>query len=199
METNYLNPHNIDPSVKALLDGRKTMARMPIKPQPYYFYNSLYEEQKPIKGDRLGAVMPDNTDAWIKSPYRIGDVLYVRESSRPITATVTHWSSGETADEPEYHCGYQYLSDSAMYFPDGFTACDDEFTLTDIKYGVAKSPVAMPRSAARLFLRVKDVQVEKNKDSGQWEWVYEFERAPSGAIGPEQDGTAPNGDKGAEQ
>lgn len=155
-------------NVKALLDGRKTMVRMPIKPQPAVMVN-----RKPLDGYNDDMIKADGD--FPTPQYHPGDVLWVREP----------WNNMCHGCEDCSHTGYQYKADGQP------ASC--------IYDKAWCSPIFMPRQAARLFLRVKDVRVEKNEDSGQWEWAYEFERAKSGAIGPETDGTAPNGDKGAEQ
>ena len=130
--------------VRALLDGRKTMARQVVKPQPYYFYNCVQGEPKPVRGERLGAVMPDKTDAWITSPYKPGDVLWVREK-------FNFDEAGEylyAADEDFIQFGIKRVGD--FYYSE-----------SEIKW---RPSIHMPREAARLFLRVTDVRVERVQD-----------------------------------
>jgi hypothetical protein len=191
--------------VRAVMGNRKTMARIPVKPQPIYWddgecvYNkdSIVgpELYNPIRVDKDGEQYPgkeiygiysDDGEYGCKAPCQPGDVLWVRETWKPEDYQLIDgiWS-----------CAIVYKAggvNGRVHWPEGLDSIYDLCL-------VWHSPVAMPREAARLFLRVTDVRVEKNEDSGQWVWVIEFERTPSGAIGPETDGTAPNGDKGAEQ
>jgi len=107
-------------SVRATLDGRKTMARRVAK--GWYF--------KPCGG-------------VVKAPYRPGDLLYVRE-------TWCHFP--ETAPDG--------MGENIYYKADQKNADEVERV---IKYNGIKwrSPATMPRAAARLFLRVKAVRVER--------------------------------------
>lgn len=137
--------------VRALLDGRKTMLRVPVKTEAT---NLCITEMFGLCGMYRDRPLGYQFDVII-STIEVGDVLYVRET----------WAK---LNEKEY----LYQADDTdvnvwkIWRDKGVGAVYDRWM----------SPVTMPREAARLFLRVKDVQVEKNKDSGRWEWVYEFER-----------------------
>lgn len=164
--------------VWAILDGRKTMARRVVKPQPTYWDDGerVYDKDSimgpefyaPVRVDKNGEQYPgkevygiysDDGEYGCKAPYQPGDVLWVRET----------W---EGLNENEY-----------LYQAD-----DPDVNVWKIRrskgVGVVHnrwcSPATMPREAARLFLRVTGVRVEKNEDSGQWVWVIEFERVEKG-------------------
>lgn len=149
--------------VRGIMDGRKTMARIPIKPQPEFTQvhvwdgNLLYDG-----GNRTWCwkqhVSPDcwNEIDWLEqfAPYKPGDALWVRET----------WKV-DASDN--YNDSYAYKSDGGIEkYPNNML--------------LWRSPVTMPREAARLFLRVTDVRVEKNQESGAWEWLIEFERIEKG-------------------
>jgi len=120
--------------VQAILDGRKTQTRRVIKPQP----NSKAE----YKGTEIGKhVFETDIDMWhIKSPYQPGQVLWVRET----------WSM---IDDMPY--------DNYVYRTDYGTTEDDSFPPSMFKW---KPSIHMPREAARIFLRVKTVRVERLHD-----------------------------------
>lgn len=122
------------PMVQAILDGRKTQTRRVIKPQP----NSKAE----YKGTEIGKhVFETDIDMWhIKSPYQPGQVLWVRET----------WSM---IDDMPY--------DNYVYRTDYGTTEDDSFPPSMFKW---KPSIHMPREAARIFLRVKNVRVERLQD-----------------------------------
>ena len=160
------------PMVRALLDGSKTQTRRVCRPQPTEFVGG------PGVTLRDGSPAPlvpldDSVEPYgreIVCPYgQPGDRLWVRETFN------SDWC------------------EHTIYKADGGSARGAGYS-EEPKWHPS---IHMPREAARLFLRVTDVRVEKKEDSGQWEWAYEFERTPPGAIGPEPDETAPNGDKGA--
>lgn len=109
--------------VIAILDGRKTVTRRVVKPQP-----------------------PSNThpNLFVTQPYRLGEILYVRE-------TWTVWNGN-----------YEYKADVESGYGPFCSSC----TL-DICAGYCNSvlkwrpSIHMPREAARIFLRVTDVRVER--------------------------------------
>lgn len=146
------------PMVQAILDGRKTMTRQVIKPQPMIMANG-----KPLNG---------YNDSMIKAAgefpvpkYQPGDVLYVREAWTRLI---------DVKGDLEYF----YRAD--MENPTGH-------------YKTAWHPSThMPREAARLFLRVVSVRVERVQDilcgdmqregcipktvtGGQWQqWQHDY-------------------------
>ena len=132
--------------VRAILSGHKTMTRRPVKPQPKCegltgVYPDLYNKDP----NQWAFWLPDNRmtepRTW-KPPYQVGDVLWVRET----------WCR-EWKDLVGFTGEYLYKADGV------------EVIHVD---GLGKSPwcpsVHMPREAARLFLKVKSVQVERLQD-----------------------------------
>jgi len=116
--------------VQAILDGRKTMTRRIIKPQP-----------KIVRKCRKGQIPVAyyNGEKWIKSKYQPGDILYVRETWAPC-ATINSW-----IDEANL---YIYKAD---------------YTKQEVTWKWRPS-IHMPKEAARLFLQVENVRVERLQD-----------------------------------
>lgn len=151
------------PMVQAILDDRKTMTRRVIKPQPYYFYNCVIGELRPDRASRYGAVMPDKTDRWIAPPYQPDDILWVREKWRCPS-------------------GHRFGCDVKIMFPDAddfhIVQLDDltEFDEWREKWMSRKGwipSIHMPKKAARNFLRVTDVRVERVKDIAKQDVIRE--------------------------
>ena len=137
--------------VRAILDGRKTVTRRVVKQgksTPKYhnrdkFYGVVDHLNNDYKNCYAGFYNDNDIfygangerliDAiYFKAPYKVNDVLYVRETWRKITDT-------------EY--GYR---------ADCHKAVESVFNW--------KPSIHMPKEAARLFLRVTDVRVEKLRD-----------------------------------
>ncbi|PKN96969.1 MAG: hypothetical protein CVU42_17735 [Chloroflexi bacterium HGW-Chloroflexi-4] len=119
--------------VQAILDGRKTVTRRAIKPQP-----------TTVHGGKKGCVplaFYFDCNRWVKPPYQVGDVLWVRE---------TWW---DQTDRDEYGCdtvvGYTYKADFSEEF---------------VKEHRWRPSIHMPKEAARIFLKVTDVRVERLQD-----------------------------------
>lgn len=105
--------------VRALLDGRKTVTRRVVKPQP---------EITPISTFGGSYRVSIEKNLFVKPPYRPGDILYVRET----------WTT---------------LIGSYLYKADQKPGMKNP--------GKWRPSIHMPREAARLFLRVKSVGVER--------------------------------------
>lgn len=115
---------------QAILEGRKTVTRRVVKPQP---------EGKPVPMAKdscwPGHFAIHGTPKVIRPPYQTGDILWVRET----------WA--------EMPYGFVYRADGED--PDGWD-CDDRW----------RPSIHMPREAARIFLRVTGVHVERLQDCG---------------------------------
>lgn len=161
------------PMVQAILNGRKTMTRRVIKPQPTYwddverlydkdsivgpeFYNPtrVGKNGEEYPGDEVYGIYSDNGEYGCKAPYKPGDVLWVREAWCPC-ATINGWLDAVSL--------YGYKADYDRVVPWKW-----------------KPSIHMPREAARLFLRVKDVRVERVQDISAEDCEAEgyFETAP---------------------
>lgn len=128
--------------VRAILDGRKTVTRRVIKPQPFYVNNSgrwVWEipKNKTIP-NCCTSVCTASREWWeylleSQFPYSVGDILYVRET----------WNSD--------------WCDHAIYMADGGSAKSAGYT-NEPKW---RPSIHMPKEAARIFLRVTGVRVER--------------------------------------
>ena len=128
--------------VQAILDGRKTVTRRIIKSQPGNAFDCSGHE---FKYDGTGficshcgyGVSPPHSkyavgSSFIRPPYKVGDILYVRET----------WQCFNPYSDKEYV--YKATND-----------CSD---VTNMKW---LPSIHMPKEAARIFLKVTDVRVER--------------------------------------
>lgn len=169
--------------VRAILEGRKTVTRRVVKPQPFAVKQ---DENAPCW---YGHIVSESGKVLLdKPPYRPGDILYVREtwargyieSSDAELSNEVWFEEYEKRDESFLDCisSYFYRSD--------FSASEEA------EYHMKWRPsIHMPREAARIFLRVTDVRVERLQDitpdqidaEGCKEWAYSAktgELLPSG-------------------
>lgn len=117
--------------VRAILEGRKTVTRRVVAPQPPAGVTQLYHGAAP------GRWRSPGKDVWveIRAPYQPGDILWVRE-------TWVAWSP-------------TYGTEPRLIYK-----ADD-----NVPSGVKWNPsIHMPREAARIFLRVTGVRVERLRD-----------------------------------
>lgn len=113
-------------NVISLLEGRKTVTRRAVKPQP-----PATAHVSKARSDYGWSFWEDNPEKhYMKPPYQPGDILWVRET----------WA--------EMPYGFVYRADGEE--PDGWD-CDDRW----------RPSIHMPRAAARIFLRVTGVHVER--------------------------------------
>lgn len=117
--------------VRAILDGRKTVTRRVIKGQDK---NTMY-----AGSCLLGAGLFDNKthQRVIESPYKVGDVLYIRETWRELIRPVG------TPTE------YAYKADT------------DKRAVGLFKW---KPSIHMPKEAARIFLKVTSIKAALLRD-----------------------------------
>ena len=135
MKSIYFPSPVADEMVRAIMEGRKTVTRRAVRPQPNMF----------------------TLRSGIKMPYRPGSVLYVRETWRVQSAR-------------------RFGADARIEFKAGgnmvkiqFPGCDDQYhNRREYDAFVTRwaddrwhPSIHMPREAARIFLRVTDVRVEK--------------------------------------
>ena len=144
---------------RAVLDGRKTVTRRIVKPQPPE--NARLE----LVGDRRHAMdlsieTPGPDDHRIYTPpYLPGDILYVRETWSTKLSNECYAQPGHTGRCPYESCE----SATGPCFPEEYI-----YKATDNlpSYGGKWHPsIHMPAEAARIFLCVTDVRVERLIDS----------------------------------
>lgn len=136
-----------------LLEGRKTVTRRLVKPQP----RAIYYDGKVYDDDGLYVVAENQNGRveQIELPYCPGDVLYVRE-----TFCLCCLSENYRKGHSDY-C-YKASVKSPVY------GCIDHFMGGEQMRSVSgcrwHPSIHMPREAARIFLRVTDVRVERLKE-----------------------------------
>lgn len=138
--------------VKAILKGRKTVTRRVIKgTRPSFVLTDLDTDPAVGITNKQGELIPKDVkglyatfeadDSYpvefpmFKSPYQVGDILYVRET----------WI--------ESSFGYAYRASD-------YSTIED-WAEEEIKW---KPSIFMPKEAARIFLRVTDVRAERLQD-----------------------------------
>jgi len=176
--------------VRAVLDGRKTQHRVPMKPQPT-------SDNRNPGGTKN---MPDGWVRWQSNPDgvypaspscphgQVGDRLWVREKWRFYA-----WHFDDGVAGIEYSDGQRRASD----LPDSVTeeqaerwwiqcsddcksagaelAADGNYWLEDMALPTRwRSPVTMPKWASRLTLEITEVRVQR--DTNCWVWARTFKR-----------------------
>jgi len=135
--------------VQAILNGSKTQTRRVVKPQPKHHYDNNCK--KPgwfdTGGNRWackgcgGEIKPFTGGSKIRAPYQPGDIVWVRET----------WLKNAPGGVTKYF----YKADKHP----------EEVIGQMNAFGYKWRPsIHMPRKAARLFLRVKNVRVERLQD-----------------------------------
>lgn len=148
--------------VRALLEGRKTVTRRVVKEQePDWEFVSLENDPYMTRIDRNGEEYPSQeTGLWatfeweaeftlVKSPYQPGDILYVRE-----TFQIDYLSNIPGSGRIRYKADDTYSD--FTFAPERY----DMMRQAQLKPGWRPNE-NMPREAARIFLRVTDVRVER--------------------------------------
>ena len=136
--------------VKANLEGRKTTTRRVVKPLP------PDGARLELVGDRRHAMdvsieIPGPDDHRIYTPpYVTGDILYVREKF-----------AGDGFDGREYHYVYWTDVDDCGRVVWGDLEKGEWAPSSDYHWHPS---IHMPKEAARIFLRVTDVRVERLKE-----------------------------------
>jgi len=149
--------------VRAILDSHKTVTRRVVKPQPEGAHSILDCDEEKRTFDLLcgnggvGGVFVDWAET-VKAPFWPHDILYVRETWAPFYETMY--------SDPVI--GYRYYSET-----------DEEIKERIPEYlnwfwpGRWSPSIHMPRKAARIFLRVTDVRVERLQDMPPYDIAFE--------------------------
>ena len=141
--------------VRAIMDGRKTVTRRLIKPQPdeRHTYPLGYvndsTERKNIGCYGFGIDEFGGSIQYAKPPYQPGDILYVRETWVKLNSVPVQ---------------YGYRVDNNYLVP-GW-----------------KPSIHMPKEAARIWLKVKNVRVELLQECGKG-WCLDIEK--EGVVTPQ--------------
>lgn len=160
--------------IRAILEDRKTVTRRPIKLKysnthiqwhKDKYGKCLVEMQNDVEGETYG-VREDGTH-WhhllamreLKPPYKVGDILYVRETwckyscleddlASPIADTEKYYYRADGENPTPFN---RFLVQKKGY---------DEYS----DYPLWRPSIHMPKEAARIFLRVTGVRVERLQD-----------------------------------
>jgi hypothetical protein len=149
---------------KAILDGRKSVTRRIAKGIPndaeftgWLLDSTAQEDVKDIgkagfktkgQAEKAGCV-------FIKPPYKVGDILYVRET----------W--GRQIRHGGCFTAYKADDENAMNYDVG---ADGSYPTTKIKWHPS---IHMPKEAARIFLQVTDVRVERVQKATYFDFIQE--------------------------
>jgi hypothetical protein len=178
------------PMVQAILDGRKTMTRRVCKDiagydfkwgldrEPYIGNYKVFTKTEPGKWDwvtlenqwlyDLQTAVDDSRTHLLKCPYQPGDILWVRET----------WSKDENGE-------YVYRTNYG-------TTEDDSFPPSMFKW---KPSIHMPKVAARIWLEVTNVRVERlqeiTTDEAKAEGVLQPGVIPSNTLIRNTEGSIP--------
>jgi hypothetical protein len=131
------------PMVRAILEGRKTVTRRVIKPQPG---EGVYT-QRLTTGDQITWEAEATDQSW-KCPYgAIGDRLWVRETHQILHLDTT--ICAYRASCPDDSFNYVSPSDSSVQ---------------QINIGIWRPSIFMSRYASRITLEITDIKVERLQD-----------------------------------
>lgn len=151
--------------VQPILAERKTQTRRVIKgvSTEWDCFGRCTDGDSPFIGFGRG----ERLEKTIKVPYQPGDILWVRERFREFCGMFYSWNNGCYIPAFDFE-GIEYFADGQMKRTDpgnwGEMFVMYEDTKTDIKHGKWRPSIHMPKKAARIFLRVTDVRVERVQD-----------------------------------
>lgn len=140
--------------VRAILEGRKSCTRRMVKPQPdeKHIYPLGYvtdsTEKKDVGCFGFGIDEYGGSVQYAKPPYQPGDILYVRETwGYPISLN----SDKQYVFRADKISESGFKNDSHIWNPS----------------------IHMPKEAARIWLRVTNVRVERLQDIGYMDCIHE--------------------------
>lgn len=138
--------------VRAILDGRKTCTRRIVRP-PYFVdgdendKRSLITLRTATKNSSLYRQIGQMP--YPDAPYRMCDILYVRET---VWQKIGYYLDIDGETKPSWYNEFKYVA-------------SDEKPETGWNYSWSKRPsIHMPKEAARIWLEVTDVRVERLQD-----------------------------------
>lgn len=154
--------------VRANLDGRKTCTRWLVKPQPdekhTYPLGFVIDstEKKKVGSFGFGIDEYGGSIQYAKPPYQPGDILYVRET---VWQKIGYYLDVDGETKPSWYNEFRYVA-------------SDEKPETGWNYSWVKRPsIHMPKEAARIWLKVTNVRVERLQEideDGVWDEGFRF-------------------------
>lgn len=147
--------------VRSILDGQKTCTRRVVKAQPDkkhtfplgFVMGSMYAKDLGCFG--FGTNENGGSIQFVKPPYQTGDILYVRE---------TWCKYGDLDDNEQVIDGtekYYYRADGENPTPYNQFLIQNDICDEYRDFPVWHPSIHMPKEAARIWLRVTDVRVER--------------------------------------
>lgn len=134
--------------VRAILDGRKSYTHRLVKPEPQGYFE--------VSEEPLYVYDTDGNQGKITPPYQPGDILYVRETWHKYIKRV---GKGESCRFAEFY---------------GYRASVANSEDADEPW---RPSIHMPKEAARIWLKVTDVRVERLQEiteDGVWDEGFKF-------------------------
>ena len=129
--------------VRAILDGRKSCTRRLVKNDVEAVLNSPYHKAHPEVYDK------QIISKLCNPPYQPLDILYVRET---VWQKIGYYLDVDGETKPSWYNEFRYVA-------------SDEKSETGWNYSWVKRPsIHMPKEAARIWLKVTDVRVERLHD-----------------------------------
>lgn len=165
--------------VRAIQDGRKSVTRRVVKLQPEAAFRYFHEAND---GEWFWTTQNRDDDmmGWwpsyehgIKPPYQPGDILYVQEAWKGLCS----WVKGVACPRYGYAVKFKDGEEIEFYFDNADRAKKWQKYLDKPKWHW-QSPYFMPREAARIFLRVTGVRVERLQQPffDQGSTIFELQR-----------------------
>ena len=148
------------PMVQAILKGKKTQTRQKIKPHKNLHGGVEADTEKLIyiNWDANG------NELHQKPKHKIGDILWVREA----------WSDYDNqANYYIYRADYDKAATGFWYEEEQINWCP---------FPKWKSPIIMPKDAARIFLEITNVRIEQLQDISEEDAVKEGIYAKPGSV-----------------
>lgn len=133
--------------VRAILDDRKSVTRRVIKNNPVECTSKVVEGVCKLCDDKGGFYLP-NEYIKLRALYQAGDILYVRE-------TWCRFDCSSCEGDGHFNCSKE---------PDEREGCYMYRASNEIWGDHWHPSIHMPKEAARIFLRVTDVRVERLQD-----------------------------------
>ena len=151
--------------VKAILDGRKTITRrlkglknIDVKATEIIANNGWPKQGNFTARFQFKNIENDGVEAWevtnvLKSPYKVGDVIWVRETWNELDNEIAYKASPDLFKKTEW-----------------YNKIDKAFKLVSLETPLPencikwKPSLFMPKSVCRLFLEVMDIRAERLQD-----------------------------------
>lgn len=180
-------------SVNAIREGRKTQTRRVIKVQPPSGHHQLQFNDTQTEAVWGVLHVPDltivNSSERFAVPHAVGDRIYVKEA-------VCESKGRDTETGEFYHKNWYYKADMISEpIHDGLMICGTATAVAKINTYADlykwRSPMMMPKAAARIWLEVTAIRVEHVRDISEADAIAEgFTSSPDKFPAREQFGAA---------